>query len=159
VPEVQWGWGMSDLAKDYIRAVKAELAAHGVAEYQIDDGRKHKKLRFSWQGKDVLYVMPKSPSDWRASMNAVSDLRRLMGVDRLVVKNAERRAAPRSRAASKAPPPPESLTLARDGLSTLARYGENRALQDRIDLACYRLSFFKGTFAAWKKAQRKGGGE
>lgn len=149
---------MTHLSTDYTRAVLAELATHGVTEYDIEDGRKHRKLRFIFGGKPILYVMPKSPSDWRASLNAVSDLRRIMGVDRLVVKNAERRANPKARAAPRDTAGPDSFTPMHDGLAALAHFQPgpvSKALQDRIDLACYRLSFFKGTFAAWKRQAKR----
>lgn len=71
-------------AEDYIEAAVAEIRRHGVTAWEIDRGHNHPKLRFEWQSKEITYILPGTPSDRRGILNSITDLRRVMGVKRLI---------------------------------------------------------------------------
>ncbi len=81
----------------YEQTLISELATHGVTDWWIDRDHPHPQLHFVWQSRPLMYVMSSTPSDRRAHLNAVSDLRRLMGVRRVVHKS-ERPKRQKSRA-------------------------------------------------------------
>ena len=64
----------------YLPALEAELRRVGVASWSVSCNR-HIKIRFAWQGRTVVFITPMSPSDaYRGQKNALSDLRRILGV-------------------------------------------------------------------------------
>lgn len=75
------------MADCYDEALIAEIRAHGVKTWRIDKaGRAHPRLMFEFAGRPLMYVMPNTPSDKHGVLNALSDLRRLMGVKRIIRK-------------------------------------------------------------------------
>lgn len=76
------------MPEPYAPYLIAELRQHGVTEYELDDSGKHYKLRFNWQGQNLMHVFPRSPSDTRGVLNCLSDLRRQMNVKRVVHKSS-----------------------------------------------------------------------
>ena len=64
--------------RQYLDTLVRELAHHGVADWQIDRRHHHPRLVFERDGKKTFYVMPASSSDWRATLNARADLRRIL---------------------------------------------------------------------------------
>lgn len=67
-----------------------EIHLHGVSQYDIEPHGSHRTLRFTFNGNKVMLVFGTNPSDRHHLQNALSDLRRAMGVKRIVTK---RRAA------------------------------------------------------------------
>jgi hypothetical protein len=51
--------------------------------YEILHGGKHPKFVFNINGKDINYTVPKTPSDRRGLMNAMSDIKRLLGPEEI----------------------------------------------------------------------------
>ena len=54
-----------------------ELEAAGATDVEISYSR-HIKLRFVFKGKSCLFVVPGTPSSWRAVENQRRDLKRLL---------------------------------------------------------------------------------
>ena len=54
-----------------------ELETAGATGVEISYSR-HIKLRFNYQGKSCLFVVPGTPSSWRAVENQKRDLKRLL---------------------------------------------------------------------------------
>lgn len=70
---------------NYVKSLTSEIKAHGVTEYQVLLGGKHRKLVFTWNGKETTCVFPASPSDSsNGVLNALEGLRRIMGVKRII---------------------------------------------------------------------------
>lgn len=80
---------------NYAPALVAELKSHGVQQWEIDDKGKHNKLRFVWQGRTLMHVFPRTPSDRRGILNSLSDLRHSLGVRRLIKKSSTSERRPR----------------------------------------------------------------
>jgi hypothetical protein len=66
--------------RQYLAVLTRELATFGVDRWHIDRSHHHPRLIFEWDGREISYVMAGSSSDWRSMRNAVSSLRRVMGV-------------------------------------------------------------------------------
>lgn len=113
------------MADYYAPALIEELKLHGVKEYEIDRTGKHDKLRFRWQGKTLMHVFPKSASDsYRGLLNSLSDLRKSLGVSRIVRKSETR--VEKIRRKPVAPVSAEKLTITvkPDPFTVLARIKE-----------------------------------
>jgi hypothetical protein len=61
-----------------IDVVTAELRAVGIT-YEIAHGGKHPQVHFSINGMRRFYVVPRTPSDWRAAQNARAGVRGCCG--------------------------------------------------------------------------------
>lgn len=82
--------------------------AWGATDLRIEKGGKHPRLIGHYNGVDFMFVFPGSAGDWRAVLNCLSGLRRVVGVER-VDKPAHRPAKRRPRRAKpKSPPLPRS---------------------------------------------------
>lgn len=85
------------MSNEYVAALTEELRTHGVHEWFVDETGKHNKLRFRWNDRSMMYVFPKTPSDSkRGVLNALSDLRRSLGVRRVIRKVEAREQRQRS---------------------------------------------------------------
>ncbi len=78
---------------DLRKALVGELELHGVSDWRVEHGGVHRHLVFEWQGRTLRHVLAATPSDRRAALNDVAELRHQMGVARLIAK-----ADPRTRA-------------------------------------------------------------
>jgi hypothetical protein len=58
-------------------ATIAELAAHGVTDYEKEEGR-HIKIRFCLRGRERMIVVARSPGSQRSVRNARSFARRYL---------------------------------------------------------------------------------
>jgi hypothetical protein len=92
-----------------IDAVTAELRAVGVT-YEIAHGGKHPQVHFSINGMRRFYVVPRTPSDWRAAQNARAGVRRLLRKDQLLAREHTTRANGIAAQAKKKSPPPNFET-------------------------------------------------
>lgn len=134
----------------------AELEAHGVMEHWLKDGRKHSRLYWRRDGRVRFFVFPKTPSDRRGYQNSLCDLRKVLGVRRTIRKaNGKHPRKPRERRTEATPCP--ALSGGGDPFAPLAALlsPEQAAfvrLTHRTELALYRLSFFAGSFEAWKRS-------
>lgn len=81
----------------------AEIEAHGGEVLRVEI-TKHQRIVFMWQGREMFYVASVTTSDWRAAENALTDLRRQMGVKRLVHKSTRPK---RRRDQCRVEPPPQ----------------------------------------------------
>lgn len=71
---------------DYLTTLTAELRAHGVTKWDVERNHRHPRLYFWHKGRRMFYVMPSTAGDRRGHLNALSNLRRMMGVKRMVRK-------------------------------------------------------------------------
>lgn len=60
------------------RQVSDLMAELGVRTFELEQGRKHLKLRMVHAGRSLMYVLSGSPSDRRAWANTRSGVRRLL---------------------------------------------------------------------------------
>ncbi len=65
------------MKNDCLDAVRAVLDANGIA-YAVSDGGKHPRIDFEINGRRCRTSVPKTSSDFRAPLNAASDIRRLI---------------------------------------------------------------------------------
>ena len=100
-----------------------ELARAGITRWAVEHGGKHPKLRFSFDGRDLCIVYPGSSSDHRAQANAVSFLRRILGVRRAPPPNPTKLPPnPGHRARRQTiSPPPAQISARPDPFAALAR--------------------------------------
>lgn len=82
---------MSDIRRELAQAIEDTLLENGIEQWNITADGKHNKYRFQWNGREQIFMASSTPSDWRCWMNAVSDLRRVLGVKRKVHKNPANR--------------------------------------------------------------------
>jgi hypothetical protein len=80
------------MKNDCLDAALRELSQVGIRPRRQDD-RRHVFLEWDVPGgKRRQYTVPKTPSDWRARLNARSDVRRLIREDALDVAHAQKSA-------------------------------------------------------------------
>lgn len=88
------------------------LRAACVTDHRFETGKKHHRLYFTRDGVERFYVFSGTPSDRRGLMNAVAELRAMVGRPK-----QEKGSAPKL-ARRKAPPrtakPPETITILPD---------------------------------------------
>lgn len=72
---------------DPVEIITKELQLHGVTEWRVDRHSNHPKVLFTFNGKPMMYVAPSSPSDRLGWRNALTSLRKMMGVKRLITKS------------------------------------------------------------------------
>jgi hypothetical protein len=148
-------------ASEHAERLVAELESHGIGEHWLEAGGKHNRLYWRRDGRTRFFVFPTSPGDVRGIRNSLSDLRKELGVKRVIRRAAakpprkprERRVAPVPCPALSAPPDPfAALTaLASPEQAAFAR------IEARVQLALYRLSMFPGSFKAWKRSISQSG--
>lgn len=95
--------------KEYHRDILAFVRGIGATNIVIGPGV-HPKMTWLHQGKTYLYTLCSSPSDHRASLNAISTLRRMMGMTKSV-KIVGKRRQRKQRAAKQPVPIPVVSTL------------------------------------------------
>jgi hypothetical protein len=96
----------------YLTALMAELHIQGATDVVVDPSHPHPRVCFTWNGAKRFYVTGATPSDRRGLCNALTSLRRFLGVRRVVRKSlAPRR---RKRCGDSVPKPPETFTIAPD---------------------------------------------
>lgn len=64
--------------KKYFSDMINKLREMGAQEIVLEQGRKHKKMRFKANGKALLYCLSTSPNDWRVQQNILADCRRMI---------------------------------------------------------------------------------
>lgn len=102
----------------HLEALTAELRRHGVTEWTVDTSHPHPRLYFTWQGRRRFVVYPSSTSDARrGAVNAVTTLRRLLGVRRIKTPTSARKT--RVKAPDRLPPPPTQITVRPDPWAVL----------------------------------------
>lgn len=111
-------------------AASAELASHGVLDVTEEKGRKHIKLRFVWNGEPKLLVVPSTPSERWGGEKARQNVRRLLGVDRVIVKSARAR----KRKAKPAPKPRSEIPALTCGKDPWAGFETERVCIDQFGI-------------------------
>ena len=76
--------------REYHRDITDFLRSVGASDIHIEK-RKHAYLTWTYQGKAFQYHLCFTPSDWRSGMNAISDLRRMMGLTKTIKVVGKRR--------------------------------------------------------------------
>lgn len=109
--------------QEYVDVLARELSAQGVVDWDVDDGHNHPRLVFRWNGAVIKFVMPGTPSDRFGIQNAVSQLRQMMGVKRIIHKSANTK--------PKLPPAKKKETfISLSGLSFIVKPNPLLALAD-----------------------------
>lgn len=85
---------MSDIRREMAEAIEKTLLENGIEKWDITAAGKHNKYRFQWKGREHIFMCACTPSDRRAWMNAITDLRHILGVKRKVRKNPKNRQKP-----------------------------------------------------------------
>lgn len=118
------------MRNDCLNALLTELNHQGITDFAVEHGGKHWKVRIVHGGRLYRAVCPVSSSDWRAPRNAVSDLRRSLGLERVIRKSGRRKRKGRKRpAAERGPCPTPAAPLAPvkpDPWAALAQLREKR---------------------------------
>jgi hypothetical protein len=70
--------GMMMVRKEYERALRNVLEAHGILRAKLDAKHRHPRLIFEVDGQERFFVFPGSASDHRSVKNSISQLRRLL---------------------------------------------------------------------------------
>ena len=65
--------------KEFRRPIAQFLDHHGV-EYRFEPRAKHDAVKFQFNGNACVFVFPRTGSDWRGPANAITQLKRLMGL-------------------------------------------------------------------------------
>ena len=136
----------------------AELFQHGITEYRVDDSGNHNRLYYRVNGRERFFVFPSTPGDRKGQLNSLCDLRRALGVKRIVRKSTR----PKRRRERRAEPVRvESFTLLPNGFDALPdllhpAHDACERIEARTMLALYRLSFFPGDFKTWAKLRAEG---
>ena len=73
----EWRCAVSD---DYMKRIRRFLDRHGIDDYRFVHRRKHRAVVVEHGGKVTTIVFPLSGSDWRGPANAVTSLRRALGL-------------------------------------------------------------------------------
>lgn len=76
------------MSYDAVDVIVQELQRQGVTAWEIDYHHNHPKIRFVHNGKPMMFVVPGSPSDVRGWQNSLTDLRKMMGVKRIITKSS-----------------------------------------------------------------------
>jgi hypothetical protein len=66
---------------DYTARIARFLDQHCIA-HRFEDRAKHRAVVITHGGRQLSYIFPASGSDWRGPRQAVSGLRRMLGVSR-----------------------------------------------------------------------------
>lgn len=104
------------------RAIIAFLKNTGAGDINIENGGKHPRIRYTWEGCSRFYVIPGTPGDARrGTQQALSDLRRLMGLTNTEKRIGERRTH-RKRAARPGVQLPETITVPLDPMVGLWKH-------------------------------------
>jgi len=69
------------MKNEVLHALQQELNARGI-EYRVERGGKHFRLYATISGVERYYVVSGTASDRRAALNALTDLRRVFGLQR-----------------------------------------------------------------------------
>lgn len=76
------------MPEDYATLLLPELATHSATDVRVERDHKHPQIGFVHAGRKLIYVIPSTPSDRRGALNALSDLRNLLGVRRIIHKSS-----------------------------------------------------------------------
>lgn len=68
---------MQSRKRDVYNAVRTELEASNIS-FQFEDTKRHSRFLFKIGGKEMIYVIARSPSDFNARKNARGDVRRMI---------------------------------------------------------------------------------
>lgn len=149
----------------YLDALTDELRRVGGEVLRIENGSKHRKLVFSWGGREYVYPFPGRSRNKSAGREAVKDLRHLLGIRPPAGKGRKRRHRDQDISPQRPPAAPPVLTVMPDpwaplvGFHPLSRDPMVRAAQLRIEarvqLALYRLSFHPGSLSRWQRDCRR----
>lgn len=119
--------------QEYVDALVSELRSHGVSDWSVDWAHNHPRLSFAWEGGVITHTMPGSPSDRFSGIErSVSDLRRRMGVKRVILPKSAGPAKPRKRTFVSLAGLPDVFTVRADPMMALA------AVKDRLEEALAR---------------------
>ncbi len=141
---------------EHHRRIVDWLEQQGATEVRVEL-RKHAHIRYVWRGKAGSYVTSATPSDRRASANAISNLRHILGLIETTRRVGQRRHASRPSAPRPCRAAAPVLTVGLDWRSALAGFRPaHRPLWRRLALAFRRYIDATGIEAEGQDAQRLG---
>ena len=68
------------MTNHYVERIERFLEDHQVEEYRFEQRAKHIQIKGTSNGVPFCVTFPKTGSDWRGPLNAISDLRHAMGL-------------------------------------------------------------------------------
>ena len=68
------------MADDYVSRIKRLLSRHSISTYRFEQRRRHRVVVVMHLGKECTIIFSASGSGWRGPRNAVSTLRRRLGL-------------------------------------------------------------------------------
>jgi hypothetical protein len=68
------------VSDDYVQRIRSFLDRHDIANYRFVQRAKHRAVIVTHDGKTRIVIFPSSGSDWRGPRNAISTLRRALGL-------------------------------------------------------------------------------
>lgn len=106
------------MAEDMVAILTGELASHGASGFRVVQGGKHKKLYWTFAGKEMWHLIAGSPSDTMYRTLALNDVRRAIGVNQGSGPGERRVRTVRKREVEIAPPP-DVITMLPDPMTPL----------------------------------------
>lgn len=110
---------------EHHRTITDFLRDHGASDVRLIPGGKHPKVAFEFRGKRIERAVAASPSDHRATMNAVADLKRFLGEPDVA-------SLPEKRTIDDLTPPPP--TVAPPSMGRLGLYRNGNTLRLRFSV-------------------------
>jgi hypothetical protein len=68
------------VSDDYVARISSFLERHGIDDYRFVQRTKHRAVVVTHRGKVTTVIFPLTGSDWRGARNAVTSLRRALGL-------------------------------------------------------------------------------
>ena len=68
------------MSDDYVQRIRSFLDRHGIDDYRFVQRAKHGAVVVAHRGRVATIIFPTSGSDWRGPRNAVTSLRRALGL-------------------------------------------------------------------------------
>jgi hypothetical protein len=68
------------MSDDYVQRIRSFLDRLGIDDYRFVQRAKHRAVVVAHRGRVATIIFPTSGSDWRGPRNAVTSLRRALGL-------------------------------------------------------------------------------
>ena len=126
--------------REHLREIVAYIHRAGGTNVHVAHGGKHKRVTFQWGGRDWLFITSCTPADnYFAAVQAVADIRRMLGLSRHGKRIGTRRAG-RGQTSARGRATPPALTTLPDWRDRLAFHAHAREVRRiRLDRAWHAL--------------------
>ena len=69
------------MSDDYVQRIRSLLDRLGIDDYRFVQRARHRAVVVTHLGKECTIIFPTSGSDWRGPRNAITSLRRALGLE------------------------------------------------------------------------------